>query len=307
MSATRRMATVLGLALAVLLGTSSLAQADGPEQVVQGRYLELVSVISEGAENLSPGDSMQWAVRISAPGLEEGTIARTLAVGGDLAEYVEVSVEACTARPTSTGCPGATTLLEDRSATSGESLDLGSQAATDQQWLLVRVTLPAETSKDAQALAGTLRLHARGVGEDLSVSPDEGPGGTTSGGEENGTGGTDEPGALAAGPDESAAGPGSSTSGSDWDTANGSGTSPDRPSEGSTGSGRSTGGSDESAARSAETTSAGQLVPGFLAATGMAVAVWLLAAAALLLLGEALRRGRRALTKNDEHEGDNRP
>ena len=50
----RRLALFLGAALALLLGASSLASAAGPEKIVQGRYLQIVSSMSEDADNLSP-------------------------------------------------------------------------------------------------------------------------------------------------------------------------------------------------------------------------------------------------------------
>lgn len=291
MTANRRIAAVFGAALFLLLAMSTIARAEGPEQVVQGRYLELVSVTSGEAENLSPGDTMRWAVKVSAPDVEDGTISRALVVGGALAEHVEVSVEACTSRPTSTRCPGATTLLGDRGAASGASYDLGTQAATDQQWLLVQVSLPADAPQSAQARAGTLSLQAQGAGEGLAVTPGGGGGGgsgTSTGGSGTSTGGS-------TGSEGSAGGSGTSTGGSGTSTG------------GSTGSDGSTGGFDTSTTGVAENTPDDLVPRGFLAATGMAVAIWLLAAAAFLLLGAALRRGRRALTTKDEHEEDNMP
>ncbi|GAA1490746.1 hypothetical protein [Brachybacterium sacelli] len=296
MTANRRIAVVLGAALVLLLAMSTIARAEGTEQVVQGRYLELLSVTSDGAENLSPGDTMRWAVKVSAPDVEDGTISRALVVGGALAEHVEVSVEACASRPTSTECAGGRTLLEDRGATSGQSYDLGTQAATDQKWLLVQVRLRADAPQSAQARAGTLSLQARGAGEGLGVSPGGGTGGGSDGGSADESEGS--PGAT----DGAATGSNGSAGGSPKPTA-GSGTS----TGGSTGSDGSTGGFDSSTTGVADNTTDDQVPRGFLAATGMAVAVWLLAAAAFLLLGAALRRGRLALTTKDEHDKDSRP
>lgn len=102
----RRLALFLGAALALLLGASSLASAAGPEKIVQGRYLQIVSSMSEDADNLSPGDSARWTVGVSADGVEDGMIRRTLVVDGALAPYVLVSVESCASRPLRGRLPG---------------------------------------------------------------------------------------------------------------------------------------------------------------------------------------------------------
>lgn len=286
MTATRRIATAVA-AFVLLLALSPLARAEGTEQLVQGRSLELVSVTSGAAETLAPGDTMAWAVKISAPGVEDGAISRTLVVGGDLAEHVEVSVEACAARPASTTCPGGTSLLEGRGTPSGGSYDLGSQAATDHQWLLVRVGLPDGTPEDVQSLAGTLSLRARGVGDDLSVSPGGGTGDESGGASVDGSGGS---------------------GGSDGSGGSGDSTGGTRPSHGTSDDAASgSGGFDTGSTGSSGNAPADQVPLGFLAATGMAVAVWLLAAAAILLLGASLHRGRRALTRNDEQDEDGTP
>ncbi|NUL44774.1 hypothetical protein F7P69_06135 [Cellulosimicrobium funkei] len=166
-----RAAMAFGVALAFLLGMPSAAHADGPEQVVHGARIELVSEMSDEASTLSPGARIQWTVGISASGVDDGTISRTLVVDGALAAHVVLSVDACTTAPAAGRCPNATALLRDQSPTVGGTFDLGSQGATDQEWLLVEVTMVADSPASAQNLGGTLRLRAVGAGEGLEITP----------------------------------------------------------------------------------------------------------------------------------------
>lgn len=271
MHRTRRLALLLGAALALLLSASSLASAAGPEKIVQGRYLQIVSSMSDGADNLSPGDGARWTVGVSADGAEDGMIRRTLVVDGALAPYVLVSVESCASRPSGDACPDATTLVKEHAPTAGRTIDLGSQNTTSQDWLAVRVTLSPEAPDSARALAGSLRLHARGAGEDIGATP---PGGD---GDGSGGDGSDEAGS--GGSDGSDGPPGSSDGSGD-----GSG-----PAEGPEGSVHGDTGDQAGVGNQA---SVQQGLPGFLASTGFELVLWLLAAATITLVGAHLRCGR---------------
>lgn len=177
MSIAQRATAVLGVALALTLGMSAVASA-AEQQVVRGRYLELVSIQPDGADRLSPGVTVDWRVGISAPGAAGGSIERTVQVGGDLAQYLQVSVSSCTG-PAAEDCTGGSTLVPPSTLAAGQRIDLGSQDADEQQWLLVQVRLPEDAPAGAQSLTGSLRLTARGAGEELVVTPD----GDASGGE----------------------------------------------------------------------------------------------------------------------------
>lgn len=264
MHSVRCTATLAAAFLVLLLGPMALASATGPEQIVQGRYLTLISQMSEGAENLSPGEGVQWTVGVSARDVAEGTISRDLTVGGALADHVRVSVDSCSSHPSGTGCGERTTLLEGVTPSAGSTIDLGTQDATAQRWLVVSVTLDEAAPDTAQSLTGSLRLHARGAGEELETTPP---------GDDGEDDGEDDGGGDDGGGDD---GTGDGSSGGD-----GSGSEGDSSGEGSAGGDGS--GEDSSATGG---------LPGFLAATGIELLLGVLAALGLLLLGARLLRRR---------------
>lgn len=183
MSALWQTTAAVALAWALTLVTPTLAHAH--EQVVRGQYLQLVSVMPDGADRLSPGVTVDWVVGVAAPGVEDGTISRTLHVDGDLAPHLRVAVASCTERPVH-DCAGRSTVVASGRPTSLRGIDLGNQK-TSQHWLLIRVTLPEGAPANAQALTSRLRLEARGAGDELTITPEPGaPGGPA---EENGTDG----------------------------------------------------------------------------------------------------------------------
>ena len=181
----QRATAVLGLVLTLTLGIASVASA-AEHQVVRGHYLELVSVLPDGADRLSPSVTVDWWVGISAPGAESasgdgGSIDRALQADGDLTRYLQLRVARC-AEPAGADCTGGSTLVPLGTVRSGQEIDLGSQASDEQEWLLVQVSLPEDAPATAQSLTGSLRLTARGAGEELAVSP----GGESAGGESTG-------------------------------------------------------------------------------------------------------------------------
>lgn len=172
----QRATAVLGLVLTLTLGMTSVASA-ADHQVVRGDYLELISVPPDGADRLSPGDTVEWVVGISAPGAKSGSgdgasIDRALQADGDLTRYLQLRVARC-AEPAGADCTGGSTLVPLGAVRSGQEIDLGSQAADEQEWLLVQVRLPEDAPATVQSLTGSLRLTARGAGEELAVSPGE--------------------------------------------------------------------------------------------------------------------------------------
>lgn len=280
MRALRRAAALLGAVLALVLATGGTAGANGAGAVVEGRHLQLVSSMADGAENLSPGSATTWTIGISADGVEDGTIRRTLVVDGALAAHVRVDVATCTGRPSATGCPGAHPLIEGRSPAAGSPIDLGVQDATGRHWLQVRILLVDGAPDSAQALAGTLRLRAQGAGDDVVVTPPGGGGSTDEDGSTDGVGSTDEGGSDAPARPSGTA-----------DTSNAA----DTAGTGESVSATTGQGSDEDGTARSD----GSLGP--LAATGMDLLPWLVLTAALILLGALLRRRAQHETHDEEN------
>ncbi|MFI2105340.1 signal peptidase I [Isoptericola sp. NPDC019693] len=277
------LALVVPLALAGVVATPTPAGANtGDEHVVQGQYLRLTSVAGDGADRLSPGDSTDWAVGVAADA-GDGTVARTLRVDGALAAHVRVAVESCPERWSGSGCaPGARTLVAPTAVAPGDVVDLGGQDARDERWLRVRVTLPADAPESAQALAGTLTLRAAGSGESVAVTPGGGPGG----------GPGDEPGDVSG-----ASGSGGTGSGGTGVGAGGGEGS--APAGAGAGEVSATGGP----GWAADVPGWAAGVPGALPRTGADLAPWLALALMAVLVGAALRAGRRATEKIGPESG----
>lgn len=170
----RRRGLAVLLAAAALVSLQAVPTAGAvtapTETVVAGEHLQLVSITSPAMSSLSPGGSAAWDVGVAVTTAGEATVDVTLQVLSAPADTFEVQVARCDERWTAQGCPSAAVSLLDAPLATGVSAALGTADGDEAPWYRVVVTMIG-AGTDA---AATLRLHAEGVGEELSAGP--GPG-----------------------------------------------------------------------------------------------------------------------------------
>ncbi|WP_136040681.1 MULTISPECIES: hypothetical protein [unclassified Microbacterium] len=154
--------------LALLLGSAAPAWAAPTTEVIQGRILRLVSVADwEAAGSLLPGQQVRWDVAVSAEAPDPGIVTIALSATGDAPLVLDVSI--CLREWQENGCPGGA--MVERSAwpipRDGAEVQLGEVADTD----VAHVRLSIGLGEGAGTGSTNVRLHARGVGEDVTVGP----------------------------------------------------------------------------------------------------------------------------------------
>ena len=156
-------------ALIGVLASGAAASAAPVEEVVQGRYLRIVSVADWGeAGRMVPGQSLRWDVEISADAPETGTIAVELEAFGD-AELL-VDAEACAEAWRGDECPVAADRLRTGWSIprDGEPVALLTRAASE----VVHLRLTVRMGEAAAGETTVLSVRATGAGESVDASPD---------------------------------------------------------------------------------------------------------------------------------------
>ena len=156
-------------ALIGVLASGAAASAAPVEEVVQGRYLRIVSVADWGqASRMMPGQSLRWDIEISADAPEHGSIAVELEAFGD-AELV-VDAESCAEAWRGDECQaGADRLRTEWSIPrDGEPVALLTRAASE----VVHLRLTVRMGEAAAGETTALSVHATGAGERVDASPD---------------------------------------------------------------------------------------------------------------------------------------
>jgi len=156
-------------ALIGVLASGAAASAAPVEEVVQGRYLRIVSIADWGeAGRMAPGQSLRWDVEISADAPEPGTIAVEIAAAGG-AELV-VDAEACASAWRGDECRGGADLLRTGWSIprDGESAALLTRAASEAVHLRLTVRMGEAAAGETTALS----VRATGAGESIDASPD---------------------------------------------------------------------------------------------------------------------------------------
>ena len=154
--------------LALLLGSAAPAWAAPTTEVIQGRILRLVSVADwDAAGSLLPGDEVRWDVAVSAEAPDPGIITIALSATGDAPLVLDVSI--CLREWQGSGCPGGAVAVRSgwQIPRDGGEVQLGEIADTD----VAHVRLSIGLDEEEAAGSTTLRLHASGVGEDVTVGP----------------------------------------------------------------------------------------------------------------------------------------
>jgi signal peptidase len=156
---------------------SPTARASEIETVVEGPYLTLTSIgDSDAMESLTPGRPVLWQVGVHAHSPTVSQVRIGISATGSLAESsgLEIQIRSCTTRWLSNACPGVETLWLAPQFLSTAILPadstgvhlLGTMVSTEQRWLLIQVTMPAELEPGATA---EISIHSSGNGDDIET------------------------------------------------------------------------------------------------------------------------------------------
>lgn len=154
--------------LLLLLCSAAPAWASPTTEVIQGRILRLVSVADwDAAGSLLPGQQVRWDVAVSAQAPDPGIVTIALSATGEAPLVLDVSM--CLRAWEGSGCPGGAVIVRSswQVPRDGGEVWLGEVADTD----VAHVRLSIGLGEEAAAGSTTLRLHARGIGEDVIVGP----------------------------------------------------------------------------------------------------------------------------------------
>ncbi|WP_156888240.1 hypothetical protein [Microbacterium indicum] len=163
------------VAWAVLVGAMgalvalSPASAAPASEVVEGRYVRLVSVADwDLAAAMSPGEPLRWDVEVSADAPDPGTLTIGVSARGELALVVSAAV--CLTPWQGSECAGGADHVRTgwEVPRGGEAVEIASVDAD--QTAYVRLELePAEGSTGTTEV----RVHASGAGESIATAPGE--------------------------------------------------------------------------------------------------------------------------------------
>lgn len=145
------------------------AQAQPQQEVIQGEYLQLISVVDpEEMVNMMPGDEVRWEVTVSAQAPEPGVIELGLSAAGNLA--LEVKIENCEVAWQQGVCPTDSAMLHSTQLVdlTGTQEALMAVDAVSQAQLLITVEMPEGFTYQADA-STEVKLHAHGFGEKIDA------------------------------------------------------------------------------------------------------------------------------------------
>lgn len=160
-----------GVATVALMLIAAPAWAAPSTEIVQGRYVRIVSVADwQAAANLRTGHSVSWDLTISADAPGPGTLALGISALGETPLTVDATL--CSQDWEAGGCPGATVGL--RSAwdvpLDGSLTVLSEQSTAGPARLRLVVSLGSGGGGDPAPTS--VLVHVRGFGETTVVSSD---------------------------------------------------------------------------------------------------------------------------------------
>jgi len=165
----RRMIGTAGAAVVVgVLALADPSHAATSTEVVQGQYVRLVSVVDwSQAEQLQPGEAVQWDVDVSAEAPEPGTLAVGLSASGETP--LTIDAELCEVAWRNDGCPSGAERLRTawEIPRDGELVVLSEGSAADVAHVRLHVALASDNAADPTQV----RVHAIGAGEEIGTGP----------------------------------------------------------------------------------------------------------------------------------------
>ncbi|GAA5147682.1 hypothetical protein GCM10025768_08250 [Microbacterium pseudoresistens] len=168
-----RAAAALAAMLAFSVIAATPAEAAPTTEVVQGRYLRLVSTADwTQALRLTPGNPVRWDIEISAAAPDPGTVSVGMSASGDTVLLVDVRL--CARAWQGEECPGGADALRTdwEVPRDGAVAALTTFADDAVAHLRLDVRLGAAGAIGTAGPAPTeLRVHADGMGDGVSVGP----------------------------------------------------------------------------------------------------------------------------------------
>lgn len=169
-------AAIIALVLLALplVSAPSDAQLSPAPEVIEGRYLRIVSMADTAMQNMLPGTIAHWDVSVSAHAPTPGVVDLELEAVGDLPLVVDVMT--CSEPWQSSGCAGIHTVVLDSHPVSlgAAPEELLSAPSTESLHLRFSASTLAEPGASVPAALGastTLRIHAHGYDDELIVTP----------------------------------------------------------------------------------------------------------------------------------------
>ncbi len=149
-------------------------------QIIESQYLRLASKPSSAMTNLSPGESAVWTVNIWADAPSSGTIDVGLRIFPRLAKPLPWTIKVISCPIISTaeelGCTDASkTLLNTPVANIAEhkSVPLSRFTSANSYRFQILASLPTTLSTNQDIAPLQIQLSAKGMGEEISASPDQ--------------------------------------------------------------------------------------------------------------------------------------
>ncbi|MFK4760435.1 hypothetical protein ACI3KS_05815 [Microbacterium sp. ZW T5_45] len=165
----RRALLMVGLVLVCLLPAQP-ASAATTTQIVQGDIIRLVSIADwDAAASLLPGDAVQWDVEVSAQAPDPGTVTIGLSATGSTELLVDAAV--CMRPWTADGCPGGERDLRSGWSIPRDGTEIAIVQMADTETAHVRLSVAL--GENGGGGRTDIRIHASGVGDQVSVGQDE--------------------------------------------------------------------------------------------------------------------------------------
>jgi signal peptidase len=169
--------SVVMLATIFVLGGATAARASEVETVVHGPYLTLTSIGDpDSMDNLTPGRPVLWQVGVQAHSPTVSQIRIGISAAGSLAESdgLQIQIRSCTTRWVANSCHSVESLWLENQFLSAATVPadtngvhpLGTMLSTQQRWLLIQVTMPAEITT---GMTAEISIHSSGHGDDIET------------------------------------------------------------------------------------------------------------------------------------------
>ncbi|WP_295013307.1 hypothetical protein [uncultured Microbacterium sp.] len=167
----RRCGRVVAVALAAAvlwLLPGAPARASQSTEVIQGRYVRIVSTADWAAASALAGASVRWELTVSADAPDPGRIRLGMSGTGTVALVADVSL--CTSATADGACTSPTETLRTDWAIPRDGVTVPLDAVPSDRVAHVRIDVRMEGA-GAPGASTQLRVHADGLGDRLETGP----------------------------------------------------------------------------------------------------------------------------------------
>lgn len=163
-----RPATAALLSALLLVVAAPAADADPATQVVQGRYVRIVSTADwSAAAAMGPGAGVRWDLEISAAAPSPGAVRVGVSATGDAA--VSADVRLCSVAWQGDACAGATRVLRRAWDVPRDGRTVALDAMSSDE--VAHVRLDVRLAAGGGTGATQIRVHADGLGDRIQAGP----------------------------------------------------------------------------------------------------------------------------------------